>query len=385
MLGDLVLQDAMKTIVLSVAALIGLFAAAVTVLEAEVPIPSAQASPRVIRIGEMSVERAAHQATLLETDQVLITGGCADQCDSVHASVALYDPATEGFRSVASMATPRVSHAAIALPDGRVLVVGGWTGQRATASAEIYDTASGRWTTAGDMTAARISPIATPLPNGSVLITGGEAEVGAPLASAEVFDPETSTFSAVSPMLAPRMSHVAVPLSDGRVLIAGGHRARGEVLRSAEIFDPATGKFRPTGDMLAPRHKHAAALLGDGRVLLAGGSSARDYEGRYRTTEIYDPATDEFSPGPAMRLARHKIRDAVVVLPSGRVMVAGGATRPEIYDPAERAFVPVAESLSGPPMFATATLLSTGDVLVLGGYDDRIQSSASAWLVRLSR
>jgi hypothetical protein len=82
-----------------------------------------------------------------------------------------------------------------------------------------------------------------------------------------------------------------------------------------------------------------------------------------------------------MRWERHKIRDAVVTFPSGAVLVAGGAARPELYDPTNRIFVPVEGELSGPQMFASATRLPTGEVLVLGGYDDRIQSSASAWLV----
>lgn len=376
----------MKTTMWLAVASIGLFVAAVAVGETKEPVSGGADSPRVIQIGEMSVARAVHQATLLETGQVLITGGCAERgCELVLDSAELYDPATRIFQSIASMATPRVSHAALALPDGRVLVAGGWTGQRATASAEIYDPATGQWASAGDMTVARTSPVATLLPNGKVLITGGEARVGEPLASAEVFDPATSTFTAMSPMHAPRMSHVAVPLADGRLLIAGGHRARGEVLRSAEIFDPATGEFEPTGDMIAPRHKHAAVRLNDGRVLIIGGSNARDYEGRYKSTEIYDPATGEFSPGPTMRWARHKIRGAVAVLPSGLVLVAGGATQPEVYNPAKAAFIRVAGSLSGPQMFATATLLPNGKVLVLGGYDERIQPSALAWVVRAER
>ena len=95
-------------------------------------------SLRVVRVGEMSVDRAAHQATLMDNGQVLITGGCAGHgCDRILNSVELYNPEARSFTSVAPMTIPRASHAAVALPDGRVLVSGGWTGQRVTASAEI--------------------------------------------------------------------------------------------------------------------------------------------------------------------------------------------------------------------------------------------------------
>lgn len=376
----------MKTRMWLAPASIVLFVSAAFVVVTKEPISVDADSPQVIRIGAMSVERAAHQATLLKTGEVLVTGGCAGRgCNPIVSSAELYDPGTRSFRAVAPMATPRASHAAVVLPDGRVLVSGGWTGRHPTASAEIYDPATNRWTSAHDMTVPRMSPIAAPLASGRVLMLGGEMTTGTPLASAEVFDPTTSTFSAVGPMRTPRGSHVAVPLADGRVLVIGGHQARGEILRSAEIFDPATGEFQPTGDMAISRHKHAAALLADGRVLIIGGSDARDYRGRYASTEIFDPETGEFSPGPDMRWGRHKIRDAVAVLPSGAVLVAGGAAQPELFDPAARIFVATEGELSGPQMFATATLLPTREVLILGGYDDRIQSSASAWLVGTTR
>ena len=374
----------MKTMLLSVGAtallLVGI-AVVSTADPATLKIGSAGSdSPQVVRVGTMPIDRAAHQATLLNTGKVLVTGGCAGSgCDSVLSSSELYDPATRSFAAAAPMSIPRASHVAVPLPDGRVLVAGGWSGQSATASAEIYDPATSRWAPAGEMNQPSESPIGVPLPGGRVLLIGGEARTGS--ASAEIFDPATDTFSPVGPMQTFRGSPVAIRLPDGRALVTGGRQAQGEVLRSAEIFDPATGQFVRTGDMTVARHKHAVALLPDGRVLVVGGSDARDYRGRYSSTEIFDPATGEFLPGPKLHSPRHKLRDAVVTLPSGAVLVAGGAVRPEIFDPAGRVFVSAKGQLSGPQMFATATLLPGGEVLVLGGYDQRIRPSAAAWLI----
>lgn len=366
----------MSTMIWSAAAAIGFFVAAVTAVKKEKPVSADAESPRVVRIGEMSVQRAAHQATLLATGEVLITGGCAGRgCDQILASVEVYDPAARSFRFVAPMSTPRASHAAILLDDGRVLITGGWTGRHATTSVEIFDPATGRFTPVGEMIQARVSHSAISLPNGRVLLCCENNQEN----FAEIFDPATATFSAVPASRVPAATYLPVALADGRVLVTGG-KDEGKVLLSAEIFDPATGAFHPTGDMIVPRHKHAAAPLPEGGALIIGGSSDASRRGN-TSTEFYDPATGEFSPGPEMRWPRYKVRGAVAVLPSGSILVTGGAARPELWDSADGVFVPVEGELSGRQMFATATLLSTGEVLVLGGYDDRIQSSASGWLV----
>jgi hypothetical protein len=363
------------TIYLAVAAaLSGLFGTAA----------AADAGPRVTELGRMSAARATHQATVLASGHVLITGGCSGQCDVSLATAERYDPATRTFQRVASMTRPRHSHVAIALPDGRVLVAGGWVNREVTASTEIFDPASGRFTSAGDMKQPRAAALATRLPDGRVLITGGVTSALEPVPSAEIFDPATSGFKAAGPMQKARVGHAAVALEDGRVLIIGGRQVRrGETLQSAEIFDPASGQFQATGQMSFARHKHAAIRLADGRVLVIGGSDARDQQGRYQSTELYDPGTGEFTAGADMRWRRFKLTDAVALLPSGAVLVAGGAARLELYDPRSQAFSTLEDSLGGSREFATASLLPGGDVLVLGGYDEQIRTSAAAWLVRV--
>jgi hypothetical protein len=339
---------------------------------------------QVARQAEMTVERAAHQSTALRSGYVLVTGGCAGRgCDPVVRSTELYNPEGGSFQLAAPMHVPRASHVAVHLADGRVLVAGGWTGQNATASAEVYDPSQGIFVRIGDMTTARVGAIATLLADRRVLVTGGETEAGAALSTSDLFDPATDTFSRAARMRSPRASHAAVRLADGRVLVTGGHQHLGEVLRSAEIFDPETGTFQPTGDMTVPRHKHAAALLPDGTVLIIGGSDGA-YRHRYVATEIYDPATGQFSRGPDMHWPRYKLPDAVARLPSGAVVVAGGAARPEVYDPVARGFTVMRGTLGGVQEFATATVLPNGEVIVVGGYDAEVRSSASAWLLRLS-
>ena len=92
------------------------------------------------------------------------------------------------------------------------------------------------------------------------------------------------------------------------------------------------------------------------------------------------PTTRRFRPGPALREPRFKIPDAVVRLGSGDVLVAGGGETVERLRPGGR-FVEDGE-LGAALMFATATVLPGGSVLVAGGYDESITPTAGTWLYR---
>ena len=97
------------------------------------------------------------------------------------------------WSSTSSMATARKYHSATLLPDGKVLVAGGYGSSGILASAELYDPASGTWSSTGSMATARTDHSATLLPGGKVLVAGGGNDSGA-LASAELYDPRMQLF-----------------------------------------------------------------------------------------------------------------------------------------------------------------------------------------------
>ena len=63
---------------------------------------------------------------------------------------------------------------------------------------------------------------------------------------------------------------------------------------SAEIYDPATNSWSPTGSMIHGRTDHTATLLPNGKVLVAGGVNANICSSD-TTTELYDPVTGSWS------------------------------------------------------------------------------------------
>jgi hypothetical protein len=277
----------------------------------------------------MTVPRVDAVAAPLADGRVLVAGGVDPTQGhrwAVVSSAEIYDPATGSFSPTGSMSTPRGYAAAAPLPDGRVLVAGGWDGwelEDAVRTAEIYDPATGTFAPTGDMAAARYGPVAAPLPDGRVLVAGGEYfDLGSlllkSLQSAEIYDPATGTFAPTGSMTVPRAgAAAAAPLPDGGVLVAGG--AGPLPLASAEIFDAATGTFRATGGMSVERASAAAAPLPDGRALVVGGG-CDPFCGI--TNEIFDPVTGTFALTATTTTAR--IASAAAPLSDGRVLVAGG-------------------------------------------------------------
>ena len=322
--------------------------------------------------GALALPRAVHTATALADGRVLIVGGCdLRSCEASTRSrrAEIFDPRRGLFSLAGGLRAPRVGHAAARLPSGQVLVVGGWRSGVVTATSEIFEPRRNSFTLGPRLSVPRGGFTLTPLADGRVLVAGGESRTGV-LASAELYDPRLRRFRPTGSMTTSRAAHAAVRLRDGRVLIVGGS-SRAGVLSSAEVFDPRSGEFRPVAAMAEARHKLGAALLPDGRVLVVGGSNAADGHGRYRSTELYDPGADLFVRGPSMHEPRYKILDAIAVLPSGEVVVAGGGDRAEIYDP-RRARFRRSAATPGQLAFATATVIGRSRLLIAGGYDRSI-------------
>lgn len=87
------------------------------------------------------------------------------------------------------MLVPRWAHTATLLPDGRVIMIGGYgLYSQAQSSVEIFDPASNRWYPARPLASARANHTTTLLADGTLLVVGGNG-VGGSLDTAERYDP----------------------------------------------------------------------------------------------------------------------------------------------------------------------------------------------------
>jgi hypothetical protein len=250
--------------------------------------------------------------------------------------------------------------------------------------------AVGRWELLAPMSAPRLDFTATLLRDGRVLIAGGRtnafayAPSGAPTSSVQLFDPATKTFSKAASLGVARSGHTATLLSSGKVIAAGGS---GGGFGTAEIYDPAADAWTTTGAMNFPRTDHAAVLMSDGRVLVTGGGAAtiigygpQGSRPAKAPAEIYDPATDSWSTAAPPEYDR-PVKPTATLLTNGRVLVVGGQymdgsgdeslERSEIYDPRSNSWAAATpESRAGAREFHAAATLANGDVLIAGGERD---------------
>ena len=240
--------------------------------------------------------RGLPEMVALDDGRVLVTGGFSARGQSyeIGAVVEVYDPATGQWQQAPSMNETHEYQAVVLLGDGRVLAAGGRAlNFDASSRAEIYDPEANEWALTGSMHVAQSFPIAVVLSDGRVLVTGvSDLNSDAPEATSEVYDPAAGTWSPTGTMNHARIFHTMTLLPDGRVLAVGGDdpvSGPNSPHSTTEIFDPRTDSWSPGPDLAAPRFDHSATLLPDGRIFLVGGIGVDALIG-----EIYPLDTYEF-------------------------------------------------------------------------------------------
>lgn len=174
------------------------------------------------------------------------------------------------------------------------------------------------------------------------------------------------TFSIVAPMASARTSASSALLPDGRVLVAGGMGSSGHPLATTEIYNPATGQWSSGPTMATTRAVTSGEFLvrlHDGRVLALGNVKP----------EVYDPATDHWTP---VATPPGAIAAPFVVLPNGPVVALSLAgTQAHVYDPGSNTWQSFA-GLDGRRDFALA-MLPDSRVLVSGGRFGNVRTAST--------
>jgi hypothetical protein len=117
----------------------------------------------------------------------------------------------------------------------------------------------------------------------------------------------------------------AAVMFDGEVLLIGGADPPTASVNRIDL-DQVDPTWRSVGSLHLPRRHLNATLLPDGRVLVTGGTSSpgfNDGAEAVRIAEIWNPQSETWSTLASMKTKR-VYHSTAVLLPDGRVLVAGG-------------------------------------------------------------
>jgi Domain of unknown function (DUF1929) len=290
------------------------------------------------------------------------------------------------------------------LPDGRILVAGGHVGAHVGLSeSNIFDPQSQSWTQGPAMSSGRWYPTVKSLPDGRAMVLSGESDCdGCDVTQPEIYDPAANSWSVVHASFSfPYYPHAFI-LPDGRLLVGstteapiisqvldltaqtwaavgssaldGGTAAMyrpGKIIKSGTSVNPDTAvrqsfantyvldmtqpspDWREVASMAFPRTYATMVLLPDGNVFVEGGgqtTAATDLSGAVLPAEIWSPATETWTTAASMTTPR-LYHSAALLMPDGRVLVAGGGRFNSASEPTDQ---PSAEYYLPPYFFKGA-------------------------------
>jgi hypothetical protein len=303
----------------------------------------------------------------------------------------LYDPTAGTYTEITAPSSIFCGGNA-KLPDGRVLVVGGFgvgvTGMLGIVDTNVFDPATQTWTRMANMHLPRWYPDLTELPDGRyVAISGNSTDSSTWADTPEVYDPSTNTWTLLPGISTSQVHEQEYPFSylapNGKIFTIGPSEdvsywldpnaqtwtpvgASGVVNGSPVMYLP--GKILYSGgsanvtsgtpsqtntsiiDLTAPtpawhaiapmnyaRDYHTLTMLADGRVLAVGGGQTSDQmqiTSGVLPAEIWDPATQQWTTIGSIAAARN-YHSTAVLQPDGTVLVSGGGHPETLNDPGE--------------------------------------------------
>jgi N-acetylneuraminic acid mutarotase len=179
--------------------------------------------------GSLSTARYLHAQFLRPDGKILAMGGLTGSSGSTAvtlSSTELYNPVSGTWSAGTPMSTARFRFSVTELGNHKYLLAGGRTSASSFSAltlTEIYDAATDTYSTVAPMNVGRVNHAAAILPNGKVLVTGGyNVNTSTAIDSMEIYDPQADTWTLLPERLfTPRATHAMIALKDGRLLISG--------------------------------------------------------------------------------------------------------------------------------------------------------------------
>jgi hypothetical protein len=320
---------------------------------------------------------------IMHTGKVLVFEGVG--IDGQGRPGGVWDPATGTFLQIADPISDIFCASHSALPDGRILVVGGHStdGHIGIWDVNIFNPVTQSWSVGPHMAYRRWYPTSTTMPDGRVLlVSGADITDRDYIPIPEIYNPLSNTWTSLTAAskTLPAYGHVFV-LPDGKVAYTGSDEAKtgaykldvstqtwtdvtatavdggssvmydyGKFMKSGTApddlniptptaakttyvidYNSPTPSWQQTADMGFQRTYHNLTLLPDGKVISTSGSQRIDKTQPVFDAEMWNPATMTWTTLSKASVARTYHSNALL-LPDARMLISGSGRLPGMVD-----------------------------------------------------
>jgi N-acetylneuraminic acid mutarotase len=228
-------------------------------------------------------------------------GGGYDGFD-VHTDLLRYDPVANNYTPLANAPDPFFLSQAVIF-NNKIYSIAGFNLGGQSSTTRIYDIAANSWTTGTALPEpAGLSDAATGLDGGKIYIACGFNGSGASN-TLHIYDIATDSWttgaSAPTAVYLPGFGAI-----NGKFYVASGNNGVGEV-PDLQIYDIASNTWSSGAPIPTPVTGPGSAVFDDGtgpKLYVFGGTAP--FPVTTTITQIYDPATDSWSTGPSMVVAK---------------------------------------------------------------------------------
>src|SRR5262249_44488438 len=240
------------------------------------------------------------------------------------------------WQNLAPMQFPRWYATGTTMGDGRVLVTSGYntrSGDLIT-TPEVYDVLTNTWSTLPNATQSQpVYPFQYQLPDGRILWAGA-SEVAT---ATKVLNVATQTWTSIDSRVIDGAS--IVNYAPNKFMKAGSAADSGDSGPSSKTaftldMSQPNPTWQPTSSMAFARSFVNLTSLPDGTVLATGGDTEKsgfDAANGVLDAELWNPTTGAWNTMAKMTEVR-LYHSGAVLLPDGRVFVAGGGGDPGVPD-----------------------------------------------------
>jgi hypothetical protein len=232
----------------------------------------------------------------------------------------VFDSRTSAWSSLPPMNLGRWYPTATTLTNGEVLAISGFV------TPELKNNVPQVWQVSGGWRTLLGAVNEVPLYPWTFATAKGQAYMAGPNQVTRFLNPSGAGKWKAGPssLWGTRIDGTSAMYEEGRILIAGGGRTFATA--TAEIIDlhAATPAWHAVAPMAFARRHFNSTILADGEVLVTGGSAyANDTTQAVLPAEIWNPQTESWTT-VAPLAERRLYHSTAVLLPDGRVLVAGG-------------------------------------------------------------